>query len=302
MRFMKVFSSTKCNMTPSRVIEKILQKSCLECLVRVKCGINNKLKILLILLMRVIFNVMEKFTKIKYWENLNKRLLSKFPKNVLYLNPFFKANIRSFLDFLILSIYSEGESIKFLLNLKPTPNIFIDIGAHAGKYSLIMARLGCEKIYSIEAEKENYLALKQNILLNNFKSKIYPFHMAICGKNGIATLHLAENVTDGSHSIVANRGTGRMEKVKCTTLHSFIDKNVRKHSSTLSNNILIKIDVEGAEYQILKSSFDFFKINKPQLLIEIWDENRKRVFSLLKRIGYKYYTKLDKDNYFFAFE
>ena len=141
-----------------------------------------------------------------------------------------------------------------------------------------MARLGCEKIYSIEAEKENYLALKQNILLNNFESKIYPFHMAICGKNGIVTLHLAENVTDGCHSIVVNRGTGRIEKVKCTTLHSFIDKNVRKHSSTLSNNVLIKIDVEGAEYQILKSSFDFFKINKPQLLIEIWDENRKKSF------------------------
>jgi len=93
---MKVLSSTKCNMTPSRVIEKILQESCLECVVRLRCGINNRLKIFLILFMRVVFNVMGKFTKIKYWENLNNRLISKFPKNVLYVNPFFKANIRKF--------------------------------------------------------------------------------------------------------------------------------------------------------------------------------------------------------------
>jgi hypothetical protein len=65
---------------------------------------------------------------------------------------------------------------------------------------------------------------------------------------------------------------------------------------------LIKIDVEGAEPEVLKGSFSILEKHHPKLIIEILKENAHHldiIIELLKPYNYNF-QQLDEDNYFFS--
>jgi len=70
---------------------------------------------------------------------------------------------------------------------------------------------------------------------------------------------------------------------------------------------LPKIDVEGFEYELLKSSIDFFKKNNTILILEIDEEHLKRysknkidIFDLLESRKY-YFERISKSNNYFCY-
>ena len=60
--------------------------------------------------------------------------------------------------------------------------------------------------------------------------------------------------------------------------------NLLKFSS--QKRIILKIDVEGFEYEVLKGARNFIKRNNPDIFIEIWDKNKKRDYTFFKKVGY----------------
>ncbi len=118
-----------------------------------------------------------------------------------------------------------------------------DVGAHIGIFTILVARLNpSSRIIAIEPEEENYALLVQNISLNGLKN-VTSIRALVSDESGIGRLYVsASNV---GHSMVENlhslKERGDFQEVKMITLNS------------LGSIDAIKIDVEGAEYQLFRN-------------------------------------------------
>jgi len=128
----------------------------------------------------------------------------------------------------------------------------IDIGAHFGYFSLFAAsNLAPEsRIFAIEADKKNVAVLEAN-LRANFYQNLSTHHLAMAGQSGKRTLHQsrAEN-----NSLIENYQLldDAHEQVQITaiSLADFMEQHKLHHIDFL------KMDCEGAEYEILLSATD----------------------------------------------
>ncbi len=150
---------------------------------------------------------------------------------------------------------SEVRLTKFLINNLNSETIFFDVGAHFGYFSLLAAACNCASIYAFEASKNNFDLLQKNTAkINN----IHLNYAAIYSSNGIIEFYEFP-------TLYAENNTTNMEQFKAT---SWISKNApiqrKVNSFTLDSFIahhqiipsIVKIDVEGAELEVLKGLED----------------------------------------------
>ena len=156
--------------------------------------------------------------------------------------------------------------------------LIIDLGAHIGIFSILASGYD-KKIYSIEPLKENFEMILEQIKLNKYK--ILPFKLVIANKKGKIKLY------QGTHfarpSIVRKEKTD-YEIVESITLKEFFEINKIKKCD------LLKIDVEGAEYQILYSTPDYIfkKIDKIVMEVhKIEGETKDKLIEFLKNKNFK---------------
>ncbi|MEM4325823.1 MAG: FkbM family methyltransferase [Candidatus Pacearchaeota archaeon] len=122
----------------------------------------------------------------------------------------------------------------------------LDLGGHIGLFALYCShRVGKKgKIFSVEPYKESYKLLKKNLWINSIKNT-KPINLAIYKKRGIMKFYI--NRISASNSFFP-QGNKKIEMVKTTTLKDFVKKrNIKKID-------LIKMDIEGAEYDVIKTS------------------------------------------------
>ena len=152
----------------------------------------------------------------------------------------------------------------------------IDIGAHIGLFSLFVSD-NCKngKIYCYEPITENYNILMKNIELNKIKN-IIPFNQAVSKENEKIKIYL--NSDDSAHSIFSSGKD--FVQVKSISIKSIFDNN------KINNCNLLKLDCEGAEYEIIDSIPEeyFLRINK--LIIEYHLASKKPILydKLLKKL------------------
>ncbi len=123
--------------------------------------------------------------------------------------------------------------------------VLVDIGANIGVFTVWAAGiLPTAELYSYEPEEKNFLLLRENIVRNGIASRAHAFHAAVCGKEGTRTLSIAGE-SSGKNSLAYAIGGGATEQVQATTLNRIFEEN------NLLSCDCIKIDCEGAEYEIL---------------------------------------------------
>jgi len=154
-------------------------------------------------------------------------------------------------------------------------DIILDIGAHIGTFSLLAAKLANQgMVFSLEPATINFQLLRKNIKLNSLKN-IFAQQIALGKSNGIALLHLDQKNT-GGHSLLFENDINQTKHIKTASLLSFLKDNRIEHID------LMKMDIEGAEYQIFfDTSPDFLKsINK--IALEYHQIDKKRNGKILK--------------------
>lgn len=150
------------------------------------------------------------------------------------------------------------------------PGNIIDIGAHVGNHSVYFGLFCADKVFAFEPNENNIKCFHRNIRANELKNvKLYPVALG---------------------DINCKMG------MNCPAIHPFNlnywmegigDYDVcRLDDYELTDIKLMKIDVEGFDYRVLVGGVETIKKNRPVIIIE-YIENQKKIDRLLLSLGYK---------------
>lgn len=203
-------------------------------------------------------------TSIIRYENFLKSLIKPFVYKI-FLKPFVnKHRLHNFnVCGINLKIYdnylSEPRHIAYELNHNgyifdninfKQGDVVIDIGANVGMVSLLLAKkYPFLKIYAFEPVKDPYESFKSNIKLNNISDgTIIAYNMAVT-KDGRDICISYDPCVSGSSNMF-NFSNNNILRKKISHVKSItLDEIFRLHN--INEVKLLKIDCEGAEYEIL---------------------------------------------------
>jgi FkbM family methyltransferase len=160
--------------------------------------------------------------------------------------------------------YEQSLQRLFVKFLRPGTIVF-DVGANYGFYAVLAAREGAD-VFAFEPDKENAEALARHADMNGLAFHIHIVSSAVYSYTGNIALEPPDMA--GSHGNAHTRPqeseTVNAMHVPCITLDNFIQTNPQPN--------LVKMDVEGAESEVLKGADQLFHTSRPYLLCEIHDQ------------------------------
>jgi len=180
----------------------------------------------------------------------------------------------------------EANLTNFFINFLKEGDTFIDIGAHLGFYSLLVARLVGEqgKVYSFEPTPRTFEFLKENVSVT---SNIVINQAAVLNKEGLISF-VDYGPKYGAFNTFKKRTSEDLGFLK--KKQKFIEvKAVVLDKYCRENNIqptFIKIDAEGAEYLILQGISYILNSLRPFISLEVaggneWRENCQKSIKIL---------------------
>lgn len=149
---------------------------------------------------------------------------------------------------------SEPNEMLFMLHFLQAGDIFFDIGANAGSYSLLAAGISNCKVYSFEPVLHTRLRLIENLVLNGLPTDSVQ-SCALGSSQG--KIQFTKSLDAVNHVVRASEVVSS-DLVDQQTLDSYAD---------VLGVSLIKIDVEGYEMEILRGASRFLKNSSLQALI-----------------------------------
>jgi FkbM family methyltransferase len=219
----------------------------------------------------ILFNVKNRvFRELKYnWINNLKFIVRKGDAGIV-------GNI-------YFGLYEFEESI-FLLHLIREEDMFLDVGANLGHYSLLLSGIKKCKSISIEPVPETFQQLLKQIKLNNLESFVEPINVG------------ASNC-DGELYFSTDRGT--MDRIVDENYKNAVRVPVLSLDSIVLNRepIAIKIDVEGYEMHVLEGGSTILNNDKLKVLILELNQSGEKfgisddeIYSKVLSLGFKPYS------------
>ncbi len=149
------------------------------------------------------------------------------------------------------------------LNITDNSLIF-DIGANIGAFCVKTSEDKSQShIIAIEPSPYNFTFLKQNLTQNRIRN-VLPLRLALSNMNGYLEFFI-DKANNAASSIFKHNKNMHKLQVKSITLDSLIKLY---KLDTLNRKVFIKMDVEGAELNILKGSIKLLKNNNVTILME----------------------------------
>lgn len=139
---------------------------------------------------------------------------------------------------------------------------FVDVGANFGLHSLLGCHLVGERgtVTSVEPVPENLRLLRRNIHLNGFASRTRIVPKALLAESQ-GELEMTIEAGLSPAATLSRTPGGKTVSVSSTTMDECLDGEVRLPD-------LVKIDVEGAEHEVLKGARHLLE-RGPTLLVEV---------------------------------
>lgn len=175
------------------------------------------------------------------------------------------------------------------------PANVLDIGANGGGFPLMLAleHVRLASVVSVEMNPATYSRLHVN-LLSNIGPSAVAINAAVCGNNAPPEILLAPTHGSTGYSITGNsaRESEPHVAVRTTNLQSLYD-----HYFLGRRIDICKIDIEGAEYELIDSTPDDVLLKIRYLIVEFHDAPRTPpLISRFARLGFSEIT--DKKNAF----
>lgn len=148
--------------------------------------------------------------------------------------------------------------------------VVIDVGVYYGDSAIWWAKFFNANVIAFEPNKKVFDIMQENIKLNNLENKITAYNVALGnGKEQSYTLQ-------GQMFAKSNSG----ERIETKRLDDFSFNQID----------ILKIDVEGFEYEVLEGAVNTITKFKPKIILEVHSkELKKKCLEFLKGKGYIIY-------------
>jgi FkbM family methyltransferase len=170
--------------------------------------------------------------------------------------------------------------MNFLCDYLRAEDLFIDVGANIGVYSLLAARLPGVHVVSFEPSQDAWHRLLENIELNGL-SNVTALRAAVTQRTGPVRITRGQDTIN--HLVHHTASNERTEIVSARTIDE-----VLKSLTSPGPVALIKIDVEGSEVDVLASGSGALTRDTPALIVE--NNFPAEIDAMLTPFGYSFYT------------
>ncbi|MDC0033061.1 FkbM family methyltransferase [Alphaproteobacteria bacterium] len=150
--------------------------------------------------------------------------------------------------------------------------IFVDIGANIGIYSIWAALSRQVSVFAFEPESQNYGELNKNIFYNDLSPQVRAYCVALSNQSGFDDLHLSGFAIGSSCHSFGEEVDFNLEPTKASMVQgcysTTLDELVAKNVIPIPHHI--KIDVDGIEHLVVQGAMNVFA--NPQvksLLVEL---------------------------------
>jgi FkbM family methyltransferase len=188
----------------------------------------------------------------------------------------------------------ETETTVLMEKLLQSCQVFFDIGAHVGFYSLFAA-LENEKrsVYSFEPVPNIYKKLKENVELNDLNN-IHPVQAALDRYDGEISMYIPVNPYHRGDNIPTISSTSSQLKNSIDNVTEVAVKSLTLDSFVNNNNIdkvdLIKIDTEGTEPQVFEGAKNVIDRDKPSVICEVLPGRTENLLTqFFENRGYEFF-------------
>ena len=149
-------------------------------------------------------------------------------------------------------------------------SVVYDVGAHIGTVAFGTARLVGEagRVVAFDADPDNVASLREGCRLNGFEGRLQVVHAAVWSRSTIHGIAFRRGANRLSHGGVAAdghrpvRADGPLITVPAVTLDDFVGSQGPVPD-------VVKVDVEGGEYEVLRGGATLFSRNRPRIIVEV---------------------------------
>tara|TARA_B100000989_G_scaffold290193_1_gene263000 strand:- start:145 stop:978 length:834 start_codon:yes stop_codon:yes gene_type:complete len=215
-----------------------------------------------IFLKKFLKNLAKNFARLIYGKSKKIKILNKY--TFLINSKFAFSNFENFHN-------KHNKGFKKLLDISNNTKIVFDIGAHIGLCTLPLTHL-TNRVFSFEASPTNQRYLKNHININNCSNvTIVPY---LVGKKNNDNIDFYDT---GDGSGIPSIVNLKFKKKNIVINHIKI-KQINLDNFVKENSIIpdvIKIDVEGSEFNILDGAKLILKSYRPKIIISLHPEHLK---------------------------
>ena len=182
----------------------------------------------------------------------------------------------------------EREQITYLLNniRDRYCEVFLDIGANLGAYSIFVAQqTSCKTIIAFEPDLRSFVRLRANALLNGLV--IDARQVAVSDKNGPVPFAYGPDDYDVVSKVSDKPQSQSVPAIRLDDAVSFAGRR-----------IAMKIDIEGHERVALGGMRNLLQNNRCFMQVECFEPNFFAFKSAIEAIGYNYVHQIGHDRYF----
>ena len=199
--------------------------------------------------------------------------------------------VRAFSDDLYFVIPKrEGDVNEIILNLLKEGDVFVDVGANVGYYSVLGGKIVGERgqVISIEPIPTTAKVLRFNIKLNRLRN-VKVLQNAAWDNNEVISMYVPRGLFGLAH--VCNFKSSENFLVEGVTLDKVL--------SNYSKVDLLKIDAEGSDYRVLRGARK--TLERTRYVIVEASREIDEIIQLLKEVGFQI-RKLKFTTYIFAYK
>jgi FkbM family methyltransferase len=161
----------------------------------------------------------------------------------------------------------EQQVTELLLDTLEGKKCFVDVGTNLGWYTCLASKkLSNGIVYGFEMDDQNFQLVQKNIALN-FCENVNIFHAAIADHSGKVQYLRNSKSPSPSFRIAAENEITNFQQPNLVTVPAYTLDDFFEEKKILPD--VIKIDVEGAEFQVLTGMKNILSNKRPILFLEI---------------------------------